>query len=97
MAKQPRWVLTESQFLKRPTERFREKEIDKDNLVGEPGAIRDEVLPADVLDADGVNVCGEETSQSPKELEHGDTTGALRVGPHFDHVGWQLQVSTETV
>lgn len=64
-----------------------EEEVDEDNFISEPAAVRDEVLPADVLEANGVDEGGKETSQAAEKLEDGDTARAFSVWPNFDHVG----------
>ena len=76
----------ERKLFERATHGLREHEVHKDNLKCEPAAVRDKVLPADVLETDGVDEGGEETGQATKELEDGDTTRALGIGPNFDHV-----------
>lgn len=78
----------EGKLFERTTHGLGEHEVHEDDLKCEPAAIRDEVLPANVLETDGVDEGCEETSQTTKQLEDGDTTRALGIGPHFHHVGW---------
>lgn len=61
--------LTECQLLKSAVRGLREEEPHKHNLKGQPTAIRDEPLPADVVQANRVDECGEEIGHASKELE----------------------------
>ncbi len=78
---------TKSQLLQGAAKGLGEHEVDEADLKGEPAAVRDEVLPAGALEADGVDKGGEEAGEAAEQLEDGDTAGALGVGPDFDHVG----------
>jgi hypothetical protein len=78
---------TEGKFFKGATVCLGEEEVDEDNFISEPAAVRDEVLPADVLEANRVDEGGEETSQTAEKLEDGDAAGAFSIWPNLDHVG----------
>lgn len=80
----------EGKLFERPTHSFREHKVDEADLECEPAAVRNEVLPANVLETDGVDKSGEEAGQTTKELENGNTTGALGIRPDFHHVGCPL-------
>lgn len=77
----------ERQFFEGTPKRLREHEIHKRDLKGQEAAVRDEVLPADVLETDGVDERVEETGKAAEELEPGNAAGALCVGPKLDEEG----------
>jgi len=78
--------LTEGELLEGAAKGLGEEEVDEDDLEREPAAVRDEVSPADIVETDGVDKGGEEAGQAAKELEGGDSVGALGEGPHLNHV-----------
>lgn len=48
-------MLTEAEFLKSTSKGLREEEVDEEVLINQPHAVDDEILPADVLQSDGVH------------------------------------------
>ena len=57
---------TESEFLQCAAEGLGEHKVHEADLKGEPAAVRDEVLAADVVEADGVDESGEEAGETAK-------------------------------
>lgn len=78
--------LTKRSFLQRLTKRLGEVVIHKHDLKSQETAVRDEVLPADVGHADGVNKSGQELGRASKQLKDDNSPGPLGVGPKFDEV-----------
>ena len=78
--------LTECQFFQGAAEGLREHEVDEYNLVGEEAAIRDEILPTRVFEADRVDECREEIGQAAEKLKERNTVRTLGKGPYFYHI-----------
>jgi len=76
--------LTECQLFQRPSRRLREHEPDKTDFEGEPAAVRDEVLPADVADTDWVDEGCEEAGAAAEKLENCYATASFGVGEELD-------------
>lgn len=56
-------ALTEGQLFECTTKCLREEYVDENNLIGQEGDVGDEVAPANILQPDGVDECGEETGK----------------------------------
>lgn len=65
---------------------FGEHEVDENVLEAEPAAVEDEPAPLNVVETDGVDKGGEESSQSAPKLEVGNATRTLCKGPQLDEV-----------
>ena len=78
--------LTECQLLQGAAEGLREHEVDEDDLVRKEATVRDEVLPASVFKANGVDEGGEKVCQTAEELEKRKTVRTLRERPDLNHV-----------
>lgn len=78
---------TESELLQGAAESLGEHKVHEADFKSEPAAVRDEVLPAGVEEADGVDESGEEAGETAKQLENSDAARAFGVRPNFDHVG----------
>lgn len=78
--------LTEGQFFQSSAERFGEHKIHECNLEHQEAAVRDEVPPAYISEADRVDEGGEEISHAAEELEESDTAGALGERPELNQV-----------
>lgn len=76
--------LTECQLLQGPSCRFREHEPDKADFEGEPAAVRDEVLPADVADTDWIDEGREEAGAAAEKLENCNAAASFGVGEELD-------------
>lgn len=76
----------EGQLLESAPTGLREQEVDEDDLESEPEDVGKIVLPAGVLESDGVDIGVEEVGKTAKELEDGDTTGTGGVWEEFDEV-----------
>lgn len=87
MADRVKGLHTESQFFERATRRLRPQEPDENGLGGDPAAVDEQVLPADGLGADGIDVGAKELRSLAPELEDGDTAGTLCVREDLDKVG----------
>ncbi len=57
---------TKSELLQGAAESLGEHEVHETDFKSEPAAVRDKVLPADVVEADGVDEGGEETGETAK-------------------------------
>jgi len=79
-------TLTESQFLKGPALGLRVEEIDRQNLHEYHNNVHEQVFPPSSVQADGVDVSGEETSASDEELLYRDAPRSFGVGKDLHHV-----------
>ncbi len=83
-------LLTEGELLERAAGGLGPQEVDHEGLDDDPAAVDEEELPADIAEADGVDVGSEELRRLAEELEDGDAAGALGVREDFDQVGWEV-------
>lgn len=81
-------MLTEGKLLEGAAGGLGPQEVDHKGLDDDPAAVDEEELPADVTEADGVDVGSEELRRLAEELENGDAAGALGVREDLDQVGW---------
>ena len=89
--------LTECEFLQRAPVRLRVHEVHEQELKRDPAAVDREVLPADRLHRDRVDVDAKEASQFPKGLLESNTHGTLREGEQLDKVGVGERVVSDVV
>lgn len=89
--------LTEGQLLQGPVRGLWEEEPDETDLEGQPAAVGDQPLPADIVQTDRVDKGGEEAGHAAEQLEDGDAARALGVGPQLDEVGVGERVVAEVV
>lgn len=80
-------MLTKGKLLKSTAGCLREHEEDKGNLKRDPAAVADEIAPRSVLQADGVDECGEEASAAAEKLEKGNTTRSVAERPDLHEIG----------
>ena len=78
---------TERQLLQRPSRSLREHEVDENDFEGKPAAVRDQIPPAYIVEADGVHEGGEEGGETAEQLESGNSAGSLGVRPELNEVG----------
>jgi len=81
-------LLTEGQLFERAARCFGPQEPDHNSLGSNPAAVDKQILPADCLGADGVDVGAEELGSLPPELEDGNAAGALCVWEDLNEVSY---------
>lgn len=89
--------LTECQLLEGTVRSLGEEEPNKDDFKCQPAAVCDQPLPANVVEANGIDERGEEIGHASKELEQSKSAGSLCVRPYFDHVRIGQGIVTEIV
>lgn len=87
----------EGQFLERAVVSLRVEQVDEAELEEDPRAEDGEVLPADGVHGDGVDVEREEACELAEELFDADTHGALGVREDLDEVGVRKRVVADVV
>lgn len=84
-------------LLERETLRLDDEEVEEDELEGDPAAVDDIVLPAQIIEGDGVNVLVEDEGKGDGEVEDAQTFCTEAVGQDFDCVSDDERAEGQTV
>lgn len=74
-------------FLEGKTPRLDDEEVAEDELEGDPAAVHNVVLPAELLERDGVDILVEDEGEGDGEVEDVETLGTEAVRKDLDGVG----------